>query len=453
MMRQKPGTKAESQRGIALFMVMGSVALLAVLIAELNYSVQISSRMSYNSLDNLKAYYLVKSAFKFSQVRLRAYMQIKNFTDDPANKMIKDALPKGTLDKVWSMPMLFPLPIPKEATMGEGDAIKDFIKESSFDGTYTASITGESTKLNLNNLFMKTLPTPDGPSGSSSSSGGSGTPPVTPPTTPPPGGSGASGAEMVFRPVLVSAISNLIEQKKNDDREFSDVFRNVQGEDVVTAIEYYLFPDKPVSNLPGFKVFKPKLAPFYSLTELHMIPGIEDELYSLLESALTVYTTAGINMNTINKRALISLIPEMTEPEAEDVLRKRDDPDVGQPFGSEDEFWQAISATSAGKSIDAIKKRLTSANIKFITDELAFKISVLANVGQSTRRLEAYVILDPKAAKAGANPPPPGQPGTPPPQGSSGHQPGGQNQSGQPGQQDASAKKPTGINLIYWRLL
>ncbi len=441
-----------SQRGIALFMVMGSIALLAVLIAELNYSVQISSRMSYNYLDNLKAYYLVKSAFKFSEVRLRAYLQVKNYTDDPANKAVKESLPKGTLDKIWSLPMLYPLPIPKEASMAEGDAVKDFLKESALVGTYTASITGESSKLNINNLFVKKLPAPDGPSGASGASGASGTLPATPPTTSPTGASGSTAPDMEFRPVLTQMITNLIEQKKTQDREFADVFRNLQGEDVVTAIEYYMFPDKPLSNLPGFKQFKPKLAPLYSLTELHMIPGIEDELYSLLESALTVYTTPGITMNTISKKTLLSLFPEMTDPEADDVLRKRDDPDVGQPWASEDEFWDSIKATSAGKTIDAIKKRIAGAGIKFIPDELSFKISVLANVGQSTRRLEAYMILDPKAAKQGATPTQPGQPGQPG-QPNQPAPPAGANGAGQPGQQDASAKKPTGLNLIYWRML
>lgn len=443
--------KNRSQRGIALFMVMGAITLLTVLMAELTYSTQVHSRLAYNYVDGLKAYYLAKAALKLSELRLRSYLQIKNFLNDPNNKQIKETLPKGTIDKIWSMPLLFPIPVPTQASMAEADMVKDFMKESRLSGSYTANITGESTKLNLNMLFVKTASADQ----ASGASGASGTQPNTPSSgssgSSPAGASGSSAATVNFRPLLESTISSLIEQKKTQDNEFADVYRNLQGKDVVDAIEYYLFPEKPVSNLPGFKAFKAKQAPFFSITELHLIPGIDDEIYSLLEPSFTVYSTPGVNMNTIDKRMLRALIPELNETEADDVLRKRDDPDVGQPWATEEDFFKAVSETGAGQSINEIKKRLKDANIKFTADENSFKVSVLATVGQAQRRLEAYIVLDANAVKQNQ----PGQPGQPSSQNPQGGPTPGSSLPGQANgqQQEGSAKKPTGVNLIYWRML
>ncbi|MEW6056749.1 MAG: type II secretion system protein GspK [Bdellovibrionota bacterium] len=440
-------SQGKTERGIALFMVMSAVALLSVLVAELTYSSQMNSRLAYNYADGLKAYYLAKAGYKLSLLRLKAYLQVKDFLNNPSNKMIKDTLDKSVVEKIWSMPFIFPLPIPKEASMGETDAIKEFLKESKLGGSFTASITGESSKLNLNNLLVKeAAPLP------SASPGASPTPrPATTATTAQPTPSG-SPSPVEFIKVLEPAITTLIETKKDQDRDFADTYRNVTGQDVIDAIRAYIFPDTPGSNLPGFKPIKPKQAPFYSLTELHFIPGIDDQLYNLLESALTVYSTPGINVNTFTKQMLISLIPELqTMEEAEEVLRKRDDPDVGQPWASEEDFWKAIEQSAAGRNLNEVKDRFQKANLRVITEEQSFKISILANVGQATRRLEAFVTIDPNAGNqaknASSNPnnvinPLPGV-----------------NVAGQPPNTDpnqkvgASAKKPTGVNLIYWRMM
>lgn len=435
-----------SQKGIALFMVISALALLSILVAELTYSTQMNARLAYNYVDNLKAFYLSKAAMKLSMMRLKAYLQVRDFVNNPDNKQIKDSLDKKIIEKIWNMPFIFPLPIPKDASMSEGDTIKAFIKESKLSGTFIANITSESSKLNLNNLFITSVTPEPSPTPSPTPSPGSSPPPSTPPTP----------QKVDFRQLLDHTISNLIEKKKDEEREFADVYRNVNGKDVVDAIEAYLFPDKPPSNLPGFKQIKPKKAPMYSLTELHLIPGIDDELYNLLASALTVYSTPGLNINTMPKSTLQALIPELTNTELDDLMRKRDDPQVGQPWASDDDFWKDIGTTSASKNLDTIKKRFKDANVKIKTDEETFKVSIQANVGLSTRRLEMYLTLDSKALKK----PKPGDPSTPDktnPQ-AGGNPPGG-NPPGQPPdskdsqKDDASATTPIGLNLIYWRML
>lgn len=434
--------RQQSQTGIALFMVISAVALLSILMAEFTYSTQINARLAYNYVDNLKAYYLAKAAFKLSLVRLKAYVQVKDFMNNPANKQVAAALDKNMIEQIWSQPLVFPITIPKEASMIETESLKTFMKDSKLEGSYMVGISGESTKLNLNNLLLKNLPADQS---ASPTPGAKPTPAPTPQAT-------GTPSPMDFREVLEPAINALVEQKKTDDREFADVYRNVNGKDVIDAIMSYLDPNfQAGSNLPGFTPIKAKGAPLYSMSELHMVPGIDDAIFNLLEPTLTVYSTPGINVNKITKSTLMSLVPGLTDEEADDIIRKRDDPDAGKPFKDDTEFWNTIGSTSVGKSLEAVKSRWQKAGLKPIFDEQSFKIGIETKVGQAIRRLEAYVIYDPKAAKQGKNQPVGTNPAT-------GNPPGvnvaGQPPGGAPGQQDeASAKKPSGLTLIYWRML
>lgn len=411
-----------SEKGIALFMVISALAVLSVLVAELTYSTQVNLRMAYNNVDNIKAYYLAKAGLKISLLRLKAYLQVKKFVSDPANKQIKDVVGRDIMDKIWSFPFFYPIPVPKEASKTESDAITDFIKESKLSGAFQAAIVSESNRLNLNNLFVREAPPEKAQTDGSK-----------------------KNAPVEFRPLLEETITTLLEKRKNDDREFADVYRTVQGKDVVDAIWAYIFPEAPASNLPGFKPMTPKQAPFYSLSELHLVSGLDDGLYRLLEPVLTVYSTPGINVNSATKEMFHGLMPELTDPDLDDLVRKRDDPEVGKPWENADEFWQAVAATSAGGNVEKIKERFKKANLKIITEEESFMIGVQATHGMSTRRLEARVIVDPSAEKKDA----PGQPSTTAPTG-----PGAQPSFAQPAQeQSPSANKRKGVNLIYWRII
>jgi hypothetical protein len=62
-----------NNRGIAIFMVIASVAALAMLVSEFVYIAQISQSIAFSGLDQTKAHYLAKSGLKLSLLRLKAY--------------------------------------------------------------------------------------------------------------------------------------------------------------------------------------------------------------------------------------------------------------------------------------------------------------------------------------------------------------------------------------------
>lgn len=420
----RPKTKNRSENGIALFMVISAISVLSILLSELTYSTQVTSRLAFNHVDNLKAYYLTKAAYRLALVRLSAYLQVKKFIDDPSHSMLKGVLNKAIVDKIWGLPFLFPPSLPKEAGITQTNSISKFIKDSSLKGAFVMNIESEGSRLNLNNMFIKEVP--DDQSGS---------------------GSSQKKLEVNFRQFLEPVIGNLLENRKKDDREFADAYRNVQARDLVDAIWSYVSIDSTGSNLPGFKSLKPKAAPFYSLSELHFIPGLDDELYNLIAPALTVYSTPGVNVNSISKDTLRALIPELTEDDATQLVTARDSGPNPKPWDDPKDFWTSIGNTSAGKLVTDIQARFKKGNVNIITSEESFKVGITATVGQATRKLEAYMILNPKALTATSGQSQSGSAQPKPPQGVP------------PGVQVAGAQNPsqgkalTALNLVYWRML
>lgn len=445
-LKKRRHQQAQRQNGIALFMVISALAVLSILTTELTYSTQVHSRIAYNFIDNLRAYYLVKAGYKLSLIRIKAFLSVKKFASDNKNPMIKKALDKATIDKIWNMPFIFPIPIPPDAGIIDKDKIAAFQKASALGGNFVANIEGESSRLNLNSLFVKqTTPQAQQPGQQSGQTPGQPNTPVQPPAQQQ-GQNPQTPVEVDFKSVLEPTITQIIEQKKEQDLEFAETYRNVQGRDVVDAIEFYLFRDMPSSNLPGFKSFKPKAAPLYTLSELHLIPGLDDGLYDLLAPHFTTYTTPGMNVNRATKATFRGLIHELTEEDADLLIKHRDDPVEGKLWDTKEDFWKTVETLpSAGRSIQAIKDRFTKANLNVVTDEESFHLVVQATSGLATRTLDAYILVEAAANKtgqpaAGANPGngQPAQPQNPPTAGVN---------------SKTSAMKQSGLKLVYWRVI
>src|SRR5690606_37598642 len=140
-----------------------------------------------------------------------------------------------------------------------------------------------------------------------------------------------------------------------------------------------------------------KRAPFYSVSELHMVEHIDDPLYQLLAPSLTAVTTPGINVNTMNEMTLRALIPEITDEEVKEFFTFRDSPTEDHLFRTADNFFQylkaSVSSLRSDSAIDQLKESLQKRNIRIVTDETHFKISVRAEVKNASKIIEAWVTL------------------------------------------------------------
>jgi type II secretory pathway component PulK len=410
--------KRNKESGIALFMVMSALSILALVIGELTYSSQLSLRMAYNGIDQVKAQLNARTALKIALLRLSAYQKLKAFLGDKNNQAIAGRVDKRALQMIWQMPFVFPIELPAGTPAVQADPIKEFQKKISLSGSFSMSIQSESSKLNLNNLFIKKAIFQNNSSQNNSSNQGTAQP-------------------VDFRSVLEPTLESLINTKKESDREFAEEVRNITGKDLVDALEFYFFPNKPSPNLPDFNDFKPKLAPLYSMSELYLIPSFSDTLVNLFKENFTVFSTPGINVNQINAKLLRALIPHLTEDDAAQIIRDRDDQQVGKLFQTDKDFWDAIAKTSAQKSITEIQTQFQKANLKILTDEESFKVEIRAMSGPAIRKGTAYILLDSSAQAKNSQNSASG-PVTPP------------NVTTQDG--NSLAKDQSGVKLIYWKL-
>src|SRR5690606_10545514 len=82
--------------GVALFIVLSAVAILSFLVTEVAYVSHVAQKMAYDELDRVKAFYLAKSAYKISLLRLKAYQNVKELTSGEGG--LGGLVPKSLLE-------------------------------------------------------------------------------------------------------------------------------------------------------------------------------------------------------------------------------------------------------------------------------------------------------------------------------------------------------------------
>jgi type II secretory pathway component PulK len=406
---------ANNKRGMALLIVLGAVAILGYLVSEFTLVAQTNQRVAYSSADRVQAYYLAKSAYKISLLRLKAYQNLRGFLDSEAGKMAAGAIPAGALDQVWRFPLAYPIPTEMPGlTPGQRSQIQKFQDNSALDGSFTALIESESSGYNLNLLFAQFAPKPPEKANPRSRERRLGDRPddeeeeeeeEEDQQRDPDQTEGRGGKEQlkfnpeVAREHLTEYIEEVIRNKFESDSDFEYRYRDIYVEDLINHI--ITWADRNYQSPIGDRDFQVavKKAPFYSISELHMIPLIDDGLYALLAQHLTAQPTPAINVNEIDEIGLRSLFPQMSAEDAKELIEFRRSPLVGGgPFPSVDAFYEylleKIPAYDA-TDIKLIQNQFIRAGLELVTEESNFKITVRAEVNGATRMIEANITLLP----------------------------------------------------------
>ena len=430
-----PQSITKNEHGIALFMVLGAVAVLTLLITEFAYIASVSQNIAYGNLDQAKAHYLAKSGLKLSLLRLKAYQKVKDLSGGlGAAAGGGGLLPKAMVEKIWSFPFMYPLPtqIPG-LSQTDQDMIQKFQKNSQLEGSFTAVIESESAKLNLNSIIP--------------SVGAVASPSPQPAASP-------SASPSPFNPTqarqnLELFFQNLINQKSESDAEFASQYRDLRFSELMDQLIGWADRTYQRQTPADRDPVPSKKAPFYSITELHNIGLMDDELYDLLAPNLTALPTQGVNINTMNENTLRALVPMMNKDELRDFFKYRDSPTEGTLFNKAEEFYQYLATNVAAyrsntQGLDQLRQDFNNRGIQLLTDESVFKITVQAKVNSSTRTIEAWVSVKP--VQATSQPPqqtpgsPPLTPQIPPAVGST------------PGVQQLSAPPDSGLKITYMRI-
>jgi type II secretory pathway component PulK len=409
---QPSKTRANEGResGIALFMVVASMTILALIVTEFTYIAQVNSRMAFDSLDQVKAHYLAKSGLKLSLIRIRAYQNLKALAKTAGGDAGSSMIPKGLLEKIWSFPFFYPIPLDVPGLApSEKDQIKEFTKNAAIEGRFSALIESESSKYNLNSILAPfaaiSSPTPTSTSPASGGAATGGGPNDQARTTSPTSTPLPTFNPMEAQKSLASYITQILNNKIETDEDFSAEYRDLKVDEFVDNLISWADATHERQSAPNSS-FHPKGGPFYSLSELRMIEPMDDRLYEVLAPHFTVSAVPGLNVNTVKDTTLKAFFPQMTDEELKEFFKFRDSAEQDNSFKNEDAFFSYLKSNVAAfrgsdREIETLKEEFRKRNIRIVTDETHFRITVQATVNQATRLLQADVmVVPPKSASS-----------------------------------------------------
>jgi general secretion pathway protein K len=417
-----------SRRGVALILVLTTVAILTSIAVDFGYQSRVSLRLTENARDELRAYYLARSAVNLSRLLLHFQKQVDQMggqlgpilsnvlgrltggTPAPANPQPSAAAQSNNLGiRLWEI-----LPVDSNAmsallgggdlsTIGatarqaaettpyetrrpqmEGPPLHAF---GSFQGAFTAQIVDENSRINLRGL--------DGLG-------------LTPMAT-------------------LTQLRALTSDPKYDfifDEEDANRDR-VRRDDIVLAMKDWIDLDETGSALDpsnptnpfvnGFSDenaaydrytlrYKAKNAPLDSLEELYMVRGVNDRFMAAFGDRLSVWldVNAKLNINTNDPLQMLTNIlsaaanpndPKLRDPRLLQIVLQ--EIQVRKMFSFLGLSAQDFVAILKGNGI-AVNPALENANQRNFLGSTSdtFRITATGRVGRIEKKLTAVVRYD-----------------------------------------------------------
>lgn len=336
-----------NNKGIALLTAISALTLMTYIAMEVTYDTQIEYVINSQHLNRIKAYYAARSGIDISLLRIKIYQTVQQ-------KLGKSLPANGMLEQIWQFPLMWPLELPSELNAVDKDQIKDKTKESLMDSSFITTISDEGSKIDLINL-------------------------VSPSET--------------LREITKSQLLALFENKVKADEDFARQYSGYRFENLINNIADWLsnkneslnggdkrsaYRDRGTEDFPPNRNFR-------TMQEVRLVAGMTDEFFQILEPQVTIYGTRGINPNTASKEVLMSIDPTITKEIAEEVIKKRQDPEQGT-FKDANSFFDFLEQKGARLSIN-------KEEFPIITESLSsFKIQSIGEFNGAKKEIEIITL-------------------------------------------------------------
>lgn len=291
---------------MAILIALFSFVLLIFLALEVSYETQVEYVSASQSVNRLKAYYAAKAGVELSLLRIQMFQQ--------ANASLGNQLgeARGLLNLIWQFPFSWPAPATEDMNAVERDLMNRLTEESFMDANFLVTIQGEGGKLDINDL-------------------------------------GSPYEELSSQ--VQAQVLQIFEREKERDTDFSDRYRNFNFQELVNNIADWVDEDSQSRNGGDESRFYdqpsdsnlrlPPNRPFMTIQELHMVAGMEDELFEVLLPHITIYGVKGININSATSTTLKALDNQIDDRIVSEIMSRRSDPMAG-PFRNEQDFIQFL---------------------------------------------------------------------------------------------------------------
>lgn len=351
--------RRRGQRGVAMVMAVTTVGLLTYLAMQIMYESTVEYTVNSQSLNRLKAYYAARSGLELSLLRIKIYQTV----------MTKYGSQMGPyqqyVDEIWKFPLAWPLPMPEELNSVDKESAEKVASESLIDTSFVATIGDEGSKVDLNDL-------------------------VSPSTK--------------LRELTENRLLEALKRKVEDDDEWRDKYGNFRFEELVNNIADWM-SDKRESRNGGDKRsdyadlnrdgdFYPPNAGFRTLGELRMVKDMNDDFYDFLVPIVTIYGMRGVNPNVASKEVIRSLDAGLTDEIVDEIIQRRDDPNLGGPFKDAADFWGFVQ----GKGARLVAQDTETIPLYF-ESLVSFRIRATGSFASSVREIEVVTMDLDRTAK------------------------------------------------------
>jgi general secretion pathway protein K len=154
--------------------------------------------------------------------------------------------------------------------------------------------------------------------------------------------------------MIVNALARLLERAEIDMAILNSIIDWIDPNDDAKAEgaedNYYESLDPP---------YPCKNGPLDTLSDLHMIKGITDDVYGKISKHLTIYSDGKININTASKEVLACLDDEIDEANAEGIIQYREE----KPFDTKEELKEVVGDEVYGRIASIIDVQSNAFNV------------------------------------------------------------------------------------------
>jgi type II secretory pathway component PulK len=401
-----------NEQGMALLMVLTVIGVLTALMYTFKFDSLISSLKSYNIQSRTQAKLNAQSGMNLAIARLEIYKEAYNLAQK--NQQIMQSVGLSTINKIWEFPLMFPIPLGKNAGALEKSAIETFDKNSLLNGGFNLSIESTSHQLNFNLLRATKLEELKNISQNFSNG-----PAATPTPTP------TADTKLSFDELFVDIMEQTIQKRRETDEDFNRNYSAVNPELLVATIKFYVsdqgtdigpFSNQLESDFAKSKL-TPKYAPMTSISELSLLPHWDDFLINMFKSEFTVYGYSTLDLNKFSPNIIRWLMPNITDDQMKTYLNKRNDPDAPIQFSSKKDFIQYFADTLRSASSTDLEdkfKKFEALNIRLSSAPQVFKVTSTGTMDNAQYTIRSVVYLPEK--KVAPTPTPSASPTGDPPE-------------------------------------
>ena len=390
-------TIKNNESGMALLMVISSIALLTYLLADFTFETKVNQIKAYNAQDRIQARLTAEAGLHFSLGKLRIYQEARNKMEQ--NETLKNTLKPSVLDKVVTQPFIFPIPVGKDMSIIQKNAIESFANGTAIKGELNVTMSKISGFLNPNNLRIVKVTEDDTTNSNSQDRNDN-------------DGDDTQKSNKTPLEITQEKILQMLQDVFEEQRETSDYFNvnysNLDPELLVRELKYYvnnkgsiddpMFPE--IEQNYEQQELTAKFAPMTSIDEFYLLAGWPEYIVNLVIDRFTVHEVGYIALNEINENTLKLLFPNITELQSEEFFKYRDgDQEIqeeAKPFQSAEDFKNLVVNTlgivTAAK-FDERQAEFKAANLNFGVAGKLYKVESIGSYNTATVKITAFVDL------------------------------------------------------------